>query len=403
MGASTPRIECADDEDLPGLFDAATTAPDPLEGPKGALEEGRRFAASCQQASGGLLPLVGTEYVARDLDLLRAAVGDEKLTYLGFSYGTYLGTVYADLFPDRVRAVTLDGAVDPNEYGRDFLALLRKNYRASENALSSFFAWCAQDQAGCSGFGGDDPRAAFDALVARLDAQPLRVVDADGTVKGVLNGYTVVYLAYLQLRSGVPGWPTIGQGLAALTRQPAQVGEDAGVPTSAVLLDALGLAAPNVVVECVDAGSSEARITPGYFLASADVAVDLAPTFAPALVSGPPSYDGANGAACAQWPTQDEGSDWEGDFRTQGAAPVLVVGATDDPSTPYSGAVTLAATLDDAALLTRVGQGHTSYGDSQCIRDAVDAYLVDLTVPTAGVDDRCTDPTPAEILAAQAG
>ena len=128
---------------------------------------------------------------------------------------------------------------------------------------------------------------------------------------GVLNGYTVVYLAYLQLGSGVQGWPTIGQGLAALTRQPAQVGEGAGVPTNAVLLESLGLAAPNVVVECVDAGSSEARITPGYFLASADVAVDLAPTFAPALVSGPPSYDGANGAACAQWPTQDESSDWE--------------------------------------------------------------------------------------------
>ena len=157
VGASTPTIECADDDDLPGLFDAATTAPDPVEGPRGALEEGRRFARSCQQASGDLLPLVGTEYVARDLDLLRAAVGDEKLSYLGFSYGTYLGTVYADLFPDRVRAVTLDGAVDPNEYGRDLLALLRKNYRASENALSSFFTWCAQDQQGCSGFGGDDP------------------------------------------------------------------------------------------------------------------------------------------------------------------------------------------------------------------------------------------------------
>ncbi len=400
VGASTPTIECADAGDLAGLFDAATTAPDPVEGPLGALEEGRRFAASCEEASGELLNLVGTEYVARDLDLLRAAAGDEKLTYLGFSYGTYLGTVYADLFPDRVRAVTLDGAVDPNEYGRDLLSLLRKNYRESENALTSFLTWCAEDQKGCSGFGGDDPRAAFDALVSRLDEEPVEVVDADGQVQGLLNGYTVVYLAYLQLGGGVPAWPGIGQGLAALTELPAQVGEDAGIPTNAVLLDSLGLAAPNVVVECVDAGSTGSPITPQDFLDSSDIALDLAPTFGPALVSGPPSYDGANGAACAQWGTQDESSDWEGDFRAEGAAPVLVVGATQDPSTPYSGAVTLAATLDDAALLTRVGQGHTSYGDSPCIRESVDAYLIEGTVPRRGVDDRCTDPSPAEILSA---
>lgn len=397
VGASTPTIACSGADRLVEAFDASSARPSGSGTLDRALRAGRWAAKSCQATSGDLLPLVGTEYVARDLDLLRAAVGDEELTYLGFSYGTYLGTVYADLFPDRVRAMTLDGALDPDEYGRDYLTLLRKNYRASENALTAFLAWCADDQQGCAGFGGDDPRAALDALVDRLDRDPVQVVGDDGTVQGTANGYGLLYLLYVQLGGGVQGWPGIAQVLAATDAASGRVGPDAGVVTNAALVGFLGIASPNVVVECVDAGSRRA-ITREDFLDSAAVALDLAPTFAPALVSGPPSYDGANGAACAQWVTKDEPSDWEGDFRAEGAAPVLVVGATEDPSTPYSGAVTLAATLDRAALLTRVGQGHTSYGSSACVRERVDAYLVDLNLPARG-DDRCVDPAPAEILA----
>ncbi len=132
----------------------------------------REYAASCRKASGDLVDLTGTEYAVRDLDLLRARVGDQKLSYLGFSYGTYLGTVYADLYPTRVRALTLDGAVDPRQYGDDFLGLLELNARASERSVDAFLAWCSRHARSC-GFGGGDAERAVDALIRRLDDHPL--------------------------------------------------------------------------------------------------------------------------------------------------------------------------------------------------------------------------------------
>ncbi len=389
-GASTPPITCDGAGGLVAAFDAAKARPDRRSGPRRALAQGRRFARSCLAGSGGFLRDVGTDYAARDIDRLRAAVGDERLSYLGFSYGTYLGTVYADRFPSRVRAVVLDGALDPDEYGDDFLTLLRKNYRVSERALTRFLAWCGANRPQCA-FGGDDPRAALDALIDRLDARPLVRTDAQG--RAVANGYTVVYTLYLLLSSGRPAWPDIGQILTAL---------DAGNPvlTNRDLIQALGIPSSNVTIECTD---SAGGVTPRRFLKNADRAWDLAPTFAPALTSGPPSYDGANGAACAHWPLRSPLSDYTGDFRAQGADPILVVGNTRDPSTPYSGAVTLTDTLDDARLLTLVGDGHTSYSRSQCIRDRVDAYLIDRTLPQPGVDDRCTEAPVAAAAAARLG
>ena len=202
-GASTPAIECEASDGLVARFDAAKARPDRRNGPRQALSEGRRFARSCLSGTGRFVRDVGTDYAARDLDRLRAAVGDERLSYLGFSYGTYLGTVYADEFPSRVRAVALDGAVDPDEYGDDILTLLRKNYRVSERALTRWLAWCGANRQACA-FGGDVPRAQLDALIDRLDAQPLVRDGAQG--REVSNGYTVVYTLYLLLSGGRPAW-----------------------------------------------------------------------------------------------------------------------------------------------------------------------------------------------------
>ena len=113
----------------------------------------------------------------------------------------------------------------------------------------------------------------------------------------------------------------------------------------------------------------------------------MAPRLGPALVLGPPIYDGANGATCSKWPASDPPSDWRGDFHAQGAAPVLVVGSQGDPSTPYPGAVALAGLLDSGRLLTeRSGPSstHTSYFDNACIRRKVDRYLISLTLPATG-------------------
>ena len=210
-----------------------------------ALREGRQFAASCQQRSGKILPFMGTEYAARDMDRLRAALGDDRLSYLGLSYGTYLGAVYADMFPSRVRAVTLDGSVDPFQYGDDYLGLLGVNYRASERSVDAFLAWCSAHATTCR-FGQGAAEEALDALVAHLDDQPL--TKGKGDDRATTNGYTVLYLLYLLTGSGRDAWPQTGKLLADIA---------AGKPvvTNRDLLGPAG-GATNIVIECTDAAGS---------------------------------------------------------------------------------------------------------------------------------------------------
>lgn len=371
---STPSIACEPARRTARRLDRASGDPRVTRRTvRRALTTGAKYAAGCRAASGGLVDLTGTEYAARDLDLLRAAVGDAQLSYLGFSYGTYLGTVYADLFPTRVRALTLDGAVDPRQYGGDFQGLLELNIRASERSTDAFLAWCSERPQAC-GFGDGDAERAVDRLIRRLDAEPL------GRGRKVTNGYTVAELLYLQTGSGRAAWKETGSLLAAIA-----AGESA--VTNRELIGFGG--ATNIAIECTD---SAGGVTRAGFAAYAEKLARKAPRLGPALTLGPPIYDGANGATCARWPVTDPPSAWRGDFHAQGAAPVLVVGAQGDPSTPYPGAVALADVLDSGRLLTeRSGPSstHTSYFSNTCIRKRVDAYLVGLTLPPEGA--RCAE------------
>ena len=202
---STPSIVCEPVARSVRRFDQALGQPGAERTVADALREGRQFAASCQKHSGDLLPFMGTEYAARDMDLLRAAVGDDQLSYLGLSYGTYLGAVYADMFPTRVRAMAVDGTVDPFQLGDDYLGILGANYRASERSVDAFLAWCSAHASDCR-FGNGDAEGALDALVAHLDAQPL--TKGTGTKAATTNGYTVLYLLYLLTGSGRTPGPT---------------------------------------------------------------------------------------------------------------------------------------------------------------------------------------------------
>ena len=155
-----------------------------------------------------MLPYVSTANVARDMDMLRRAVGDRRLSYLGLSYGTYLGATYASLFPHSYRALALEGALDPDRYANDPIDLRTSLMAAQERALRRFLAACASDQPACSGFGGDDPGASLDALIARLDARPLAVdgrpLDGDD-VRVALGGGL----------HAISRWGLLGRALAA--------------------------------------------------------------------------------------------------------------------------------------------------------------------------------------------
>ncbi len=371
------QLMCWDAATYASQFPLADLTPD-AESIAVALKQGRQFNKSCKDEYGDTLGLYGSGYVARDMDLLRAAAGDEQLSYLGFSYGTFLGNVYADLFPTRVRTMVLDGALDPREYGGEFGDLSRSGLRAAEKALGRMFDACIAAGEACA-FGAGDPAAAFSALLARLEAEPIESAAEDGTPV-VIDGYTVLFQVWVNLGGGRPAWEPI---LAAL-QEIATSGGGPFVDDAAALTTELGSA--NTIIECTDADVITTRDMKALV---ADVA-GLAPTFAP-ILTGAPSYDESNIGACATWKA-DKPSRHTGSFRAEGSAPILVVSGTGDPSTPYEGAVELANTLDNSALLTFVGEGHTAYSRSTCISDQVNAYLVDATVPAAGA--QCVEPVP---------
>jgi pimeloyl-ACP methyl ester carboxylesterase len=354
-------------------YDAAFRATKVQRGPdlSGALRRARSFTRACVRRSRALLPFIGTGYVARDMDLLRAAVGDDKLTYVGFSFGTYIGTVYANLFPARVRALTLDGSYDPVAYARRPYDYDRGQYVALEGSLSRFFAWCSRHARSC-GFGKGRAAPAFDRLMARLEAHPRRVRTPDGV--GTLDAAEALYQVALTLDGGRISWPSLGESLARTQR-----GARGSLPPvsaqDAALYDA------NTAVECADRAFPRSRRVLRRRLAqNARLGRRLGRVFA----YGPPAYDQSHATACVQWPASASDhapSRYRGSFGSRGAARILVVGTTGDPDTPYRDAVTLSRTLTGASLLTLRGEGHTAFLRSACINAQVVGYLVDLTAP----------------------
>ncbi|MFI1723473.1 alpha/beta hydrolase [Streptomyces sp. NPDC020489] len=369
------QVQCFDDPTYTAAVTAAKGAPGP-GAYDAAVRQAAQFDQACVDNSGDLLPYVGTEYVARDIDLLRQALGEEQLTYYGRSFGSYIGTVYASLFPDRVRALALDGAYDPERYANKPYAYDRTQYLALDGAMGRFLDWCAADQATC-GFGDGDPRAAFEKLKADLDANP--VVTASG---GKANGYTLVYRLMFNINEGKVIWPAFGEAL-----RKAQQRDNTSFllrPPSPASFDFLG---PNVVVECVDKAypSSLDRLK-----REVTTNARIAPLLGPAMAYGPPTYDHQHATACVQWPGEQV-SRYGGPFHADDSAPILVLGTTGDPDTPYRDAVALSRELDNGRLLTFEAEGHTAFGRSACATDAVTSYLVDLKVPKRGTT--CADET----------
>jgi len=362
-GKSTPAVDCTDDLDS---YVALDLTPDDADERAALVSENEKLAAECETRSGPLLPFIDTSQVVRDMDLIREAVGDARLTYLGYSYGTFLGALYADRFPDRVRALVLDGAVDP---GRDGEQLVRGQALGFEQSLEAFFAWCAADP-GCAFHGGGDPAPAFDTLMADLDASPLAV---HGRTLGPGESWWAVTDALYRPED----WKGLaealelaeqGDGSALLQLSDGAVGRSKDGTYANFLEQYLAISS----IETPYPASLAA-----FDALASDVAKE-APRLGPALVY--------NTLLPLYWPVPPQRT--AAPVRAAGAAPILVIGTVGDPATPYAWAEALAKELESGVLLTYEGQGHTAFAhDIACIDEPVVDYLISLEAPEP--DTRC--------------
>ncbi|TFC18217.1 alpha/beta hydrolase [Cryobacterium algoritolerans] len=327
------------------------------------------FGAACEKNTGALLGHVDTVSAARDLDLLRAALGDKKLNYLGYSYGTFLGASYADLYPGKVGRLALDGALDPSTSNAD---VTRVQATGFENALRAYLAGCL-DGAKCP-FSGtvDDAMSTIGALLASVDASPITA--ADGRKLGANTLLTAIIYPLYQAEA----WPNLSEMFTTVLRGDAAAafqfadgyngrGKDGSYRDNST--EAF------MAINCVDYSYND---DPAAMRAQAAQIEAAAPVIGKYMAFGD--------IGCANWPHKFTGQ--RAKIHAKGAAPILVVGTTNDPATPYVWAKNLASQLDSGHLVTYTGEGHTAYNKSNaCVNDAVDGYLLRGTVPAA--DPRC--------------
>lgn len=351
-----------------GSGSSASALPDPVPTSAPAqtalLVGDRTYADDCEQASGALLGLVGTVDAARDLDRIRVALGDPTLTYLGLSYGTLLGAVYAGMYPTHVRAMVLDGAIDP-ALSTDTMTL--DQAEGFETSLQTFFSWCSGASA-CSWDAGGDPTRSLLSLIGSTDADP---VPAAGQAP---VGPGAVYDALLDSLYSPSSFPVLGEALAELAD-----GDGTAVAALAAAYVANGSAngeAAGQAIDCLDHPVSRQPST--YAALAARFATD-APVFGPLLAWGE--------MGCAVWPVLPTRT--PAPITAAGAPPIVVVGTTGDPATPYTWAQALAGQLKSGVLVTWQGTSHVALYYSPCIRQIDAAYLADLTVPAAGTT--CSD------------
>lgn len=368
------HVTCLDaagmDEYLFGPGSAADLEPGSDAWIEAALGDAREFGEACERQTGPLLGHVSTADTVRDLDMLRAIFGESRLDYLGFSYGTYIGARYADAYPDRVGRIVLDGAMDPS-VGLD--EVVREQTRGFETALRAYATDClTREECPLSG----DVDAAMAQIGAQLDA-----VEAEPLTGGdgrMFSSGTMLTAIITPLYS-----PSMWSYLDELFASVADGNADVGLALADFYYDREnGRYLSNSTeafsaINCLDYPLADDGLDPARMAEDAAELDRIAPTIG--------RFQGYGDVACAAWPEQASAD--RGPVRGTGAAPILVVGTTGDPATPYRWAESLAAQLESATLLTYVGEGHTAYGEDACVDAAVDAYLLRGKAPAGG--SRC--------------
>ncbi|MFB4271101.1 alpha/beta hydrolase [Nonomuraea sp. GTA35] len=322
----------------------------------------KKFVQACRQESGKVLPHVGTVNAAKDLDLLRAALGDERLNYLGFSYGTHLGAVYATHFPKNVGRFVLDSAFDPSVTYEERAVIQATGF---DQALEAFAEDCVAQSCEL----GATPAAVVkkvEDFVEGLKTRPIKVGDRELT-------FWLGQLAVITPLYAKQSWPVLEQATAAALKGNATIllaladsytgrRADGTYNTMMTSLQA---------INCADYAE---RPTSAQMAKINERVKGIFPVL---------SFDGITSGACEYWPVR--GDDAAKRIDATGSAPIVVIGGKGDPATPFQWATSLTEKLRTGVLVTYEGEGHGAYltGDG-CVMKTVDAYLIDGKVPAAG-------------------
>ncbi|MEU1487660.1 alpha/beta hydrolase [Streptomyces sp. NPDC005752] len=358
--AASSGVRCRGDEEQEKAHREVDMTPDTTAEEAAFIADGTDFGAGCERLSGAVLPHVGTANAARDMEEIRRALGDRKLSYFGISYGTELGGTYAHLFPKSVGRVVLDAVVDPTA---DSVGHARNQTTGFQRALENYL----KDR-------GQDPAAGtrrIAALLERMDRDPLP------TASGRELNESLAVTGIVSPLYSKSGWPTLtaalheaektGRGDRLLALADSYNGRDENGHYD-------NRSHSQRAISCADA---KARPTVAEARALLPEFRELSPVFGPFL-----AWDTAGW--CAGWPVEGEHDTPEAS--APGAAPILVVGTTGDPATPYEGARRMADELGEGVgvMLTNKGEGHGSYGESACVTSLVDAYFLKGEVPADG-------------------
>ena len=364
-GLSEPAVDCTGDYDH--FYAGTDITPDDDAERQQIIDLAEEFAAACEASNADILPYIGTNNSARDMNAIREALGEETISYFGFSYGSELGATWATLFPDTVRAAVLDGAADPNA---GFIESGLQQAEGFEGTFDTFLAQCSANP-DCDFYNDGDAEGAFDELMQSLDDKPIPTVDGrpDLTRGMALTG--VAQSMYSQVY-----WPQLEKALAAAQKgkgeRMLELFDEYFQRRSDGTYDN-SLEAFQAIV-CMDDAE---RLSVEEEDATADQFQAVAPRMSPGTTG---SY------FCTFFP---EAADPRVQVTGAGAGPILVMGTTGDPATPLSSTEAMADALEDGRLVIVTADQHTGYGVNQCSRQVIDDYLVDPVANAPQDGTRC--------------
>lgn len=362
VGQSAP-VKCLSDDELGKLLESAY--PDTPEGKEKSQADAQRIAESCHEKSGDLLPHVGTENAARDMDIIRHLAGDPRLYYLGYSYGTSLGGMYAELFPKNVGRMVLDGAVSSNISNFEQSLAQMKGF---EKALDAYLKDCLTKNKNKCPFKGNiaDARKQISYLLRQTLNQPVPNENGRKLTQSALI-YGIVAALYDDAT-----WPVLSQAFTVLFQQQNPsiflllFDSYTGRKDDKFINNSMEA---NWAINCAD---YQASGDPAKWAEESKILAKESPIFGATM-----QY---NDAICAAWKYQPKNK--IGPFTATGSAPIVVVGTTGDPATPHQWAKDFAKNLQNGHLVTWEGEGHTAYGHSTaCVDNAINAYLLNGSVP----------------------